>query len=315
MVLNKMKNDGIRKSKLTIDQLIILSVMSGLFIGFAGTFALFTAGNCKTMEIDNPGLNKFFFGAVFPIGLILVIMLGTELFTGNNLVLLIGFFSRKWRNKKIGLHYLQVSKNLLISFVFNVLGAALFAYLFVYLVQPTSDAHWVTTVKNIAVAKVAKSFGQIVLLAIVCNMMVTLAVFITNAATTVEGKIIGAWLPIMAFAATGFEHSIANTFFIPLAMMYGADVTAYQFLIDNLLPSTIGNIIGGSIVVGCFFYYVHDFRSNHPRIVFNLIEKMYAKLKMWFLKRLRQELPVVDEENKEQREIEMQQVDSSAQMV
>lgn len=63
MVLNKMKNDGIRKSKLTIDQLIILSVMSGLFIGFAGTFALFTAGNCKTMEIDNPGLNKFFFGA------------------------------------------------------------------------------------------------------------------------------------------------------------------------------------------------------------------------------------------------------------
>ena len=146
-------------------------------------------------------------------------MTGAELFTGNTAVVLFGLFSRKWRTKKFIIHYLQFSWNLLLSYIFNMIGGFMVAYFFVYLSQPCCTAHYVTYAQNVAVAKVSKTFGQLVLLGIACNMLVVLAIMIVNAASTVEGKILGIWFPIMTFVACGLEHSVANAYYIPIGML------------------------------------------------------------------------------------------------
>ncbi|KAG2387317.1 hypothetical protein C9374_001649 [Naegleria lovaniensis] len=278
-VMEKMKIEGVRKSKLTVDQMIVLSLFAGIFKGVACTLSLLTAGNSQKMEEEYPGLQKFFFGAVFPIGLILISATGAELFTANVLVVLVGLFSRKWRAKKFIIQFAQFSKNLLLSYVFNMLGAFMMAYFFVYLIQPCCTAHWIEYVKHLAEVKTSKSFGACLASGIVCNMLVTMATYNSHAATTMEGKILGIWFPIMTFVAIGFEHCVANAFFIPLGMLYGANVTQYQLFIGNLLPATIGNIIGGAFVIGCLLYYVYDYRNRHNRILFNLIERIWGKIK------------------------------------
>ncbi|KAG2381761.1 hypothetical protein C9374_006145 [Naegleria lovaniensis] len=278
-VMEKMKSEGVRKSKLTVDQLIILSLFAGIFKGIGCTLSLLTAGNSRSLEEENPGLQKFFFGAVFPIGLVLISATGAELFTANVLVLLVGLFSRKWRSKKFFIQFTQFSKNLFVSYVFNMLGAFLMAYFFVYLSQPCCTAYWIEYIKNLAVAKTSRSFGACLASGIVCNILVTMAVYNSQAATTMEGKILGIWFPIMTFVASGYEHCVANAFFIPLGMLYGANVSLYDFFIGNLLPSTIGNIIGGALVIGCLLYYVYDYRNRHKRILFNVIEFVWGKIK------------------------------------
>ncbi|KAG2394133.1 hypothetical protein C9374_003897 [Naegleria lovaniensis] len=278
-VFDKMKQEGIRKSKLAFDQIIILSLFAGCFTGIGGALSLLTAGNSPTLETENPGLQKFFFGAVFPIGMIFTILFGAELFSTNSLTVFIGLLSRKWKSKKFILQYLQFSKNLCLSYIFNMVGAFMVAYFFLYLTQPCCDVPWITFAKKVALSKVSKSFGQLVLLGVICNMMLTLAIYISFAATTVEGKIIGIWFPVMGFVASGFEHCVANAFFIPLGMLFGEDISVQAFLIQNLLPTTIGNIIGGSFIVGLLLYYVHDLRHRNRRFLFNTFERIWRYLK------------------------------------
>jgi len=156
---------------------------------------------------------------VFPIGIILNILTGCELFTGNTSVLMFGLFSRKWTTKKFIYQYCRFSLNLLLSFVFNVLGAFFVAYFFAFLVQPCCTAHYVTFSQNFAVAKVSRSFGRLVLSGMACNILVVSAVYSASAASTVEGKILGIWFPIMTFVASGLDNCVSNSFFIPLGML------------------------------------------------------------------------------------------------
>ncbi|EFC35619.1 predicted protein [Naegleria gruberi] len=106
-----------------------------------------------------------------------------------------------------------------------------------------------------------------------------MATYNALAATTLEGKILGIWFPIMVFVSCSFEHSVANAYFIPLGMLYGANVTMYDFIVKNLIPATLGNIIGGAFIIGCLFYYVNDYRNRHNRFIFNFIEKIWKYLK------------------------------------
>lgn len=156
---------------------------------------------------------------VFPIGLILISATGAELFTANVLVVLVGLFSRKWRAKKFIIQFAQFLKNLVLSYVFNMLGAFVMAYFFVYLIQPCCNAHWIEYVKHLAETKSSKSFGACLASGIICNMLVTMATYNSHAATTLEGKILGIWFPIMTFVSIGLEHCIANAYFIPLGML------------------------------------------------------------------------------------------------
>ena len=131
------------------------------------------------------------------------------------------------------------------------------AYFLVYLTGLTSSEPYAAAVERIAVGKVSASFGVIFLKGIGANWCVCLAVWLALSGRRLGEKLLACEIPVMAFVALGFEHCIANMFFIPLAMMQGADITMSQLFVTNLLPATIGNIVGGAIFVGAAHYFVN----------------------------------------------------------
>jgi len=251
---------GEKKIKESLDQTIILSLLSGLFVGLGCIASLKTGGNMPGWDETNPGFPKFIFSAVFTVGLILVIVTGSELFTGNAMAMFVGLLRKKvtaW----------QAVKNLVLSVAFNILGAFMTIYFLLYLPTPAKDitngAGYVVYAKSVGLSKVAHSQGVTILLAIGCNILVCLAVYVTYASNVLADKIIALFMPILAFVASGYEHCVANGAFIPLAMLYGADITMYDFFVNNLMPAILGNLLGGAFFVGMCFWYTHGFRSEH----------------------------------------------------
>ncbi|KAL9658592.1 hypothetical protein ABK040_006129 [Willaertia magna] len=261
-----MAMSGYKKSKETLDQMIILSLLSGIFVGFGGVASLKTGGNCPGWEATNPGFTKLIFSAVFTVGLIMVIAAGTELFTSNSMAMTVAMLRRK-------VSVWDVVKNLTISLTFNLIGGYLVCYFLMYL--PTSEkelktAGFVAYAKKVGETKVSRTIGQTILLGIGCNWLVCMAVYVTYASNVLVDKIIGLAMPIIAFVAGGFEHSVANGFFIPLAMLYGSDITMYEFICINLLPATLGNFIGGAVFVGMVFWYTHGVRQENNSVLDDL---------------------------------------------
>ena len=136
-------------------------------------------------------------------------------------------------------------------------GALLFAYFFVYLTGVAASEPWNEAIRNIALAKVSMPWHVVLLKGIGANWLVCLAVWLGMCSRGAAGKILGLWFPVMCFVAIGYEHSIANMFFIPLGMMQGAEVGWGEFIGRNLIPATLGNIAGGAVFVGGLYWYVY----------------------------------------------------------
>lgn len=233
-------------------KLLILAVLAGAFIAFGGAAA--TAASANTGAYGT--LIK---GLVFPVGLLLVIVCGSELFTGNCLLIspLIG------KDIKVGGFF----KNLGIVYAGNFLGGLLIAVLVVY-----SHAQNQTVAEACVAAAAAKSnmgFGEALLRGILCNMLVCLAVWAAMASTSTAGKIMAIYLPVLAFVVCGFEHSVANMYYLSAGLMarveYGisaAGLTVGNALLYCLLPSTLGNIIGG-FLIGIGYHTVY--RTKMPK--------------------------------------------------
>ena len=242
------------KSSAKILNLILLSFLAGAYIAFGGLLA--EVASAGMLGAGAPlGLEKFVFGAVFPVGLIIVVIAGSELFTGNVMFMTVGVLDK---SATLG----GLAKNWVFSWIFNFVGALFVAFVLAYLggIMPTdpSAPAYVITEKAIAVAeaKVTMPFDVALIKAIGCNWLVCLAVWLANASDDIIGKILGIWFPIMAFVTIGFEHSVANMFFIPLGMFLGAEgVNWGTIIVNNLIPVTIGNIIGGAIFVACIYWY------------------------------------------------------------
>lgn len=251
---------GEKKSKESLDQTIILALLSGVFVAFGAIASFKTGGNMPGWDVDNPGYGKLIFSAVFTVGLMLVIVSGSELFTGNAMVMIVAML----RKKVTAWH---VVKNLCLSLAFNVLGAFMTIYFFMYLPTTEKELHtpagFVTYAKKIGESKVSKGAGVTILLGIGCNWLVCLAVYMTYASNVLVDKLVGLFMPILAFVAGGYEHCVANGAFIPLAMLYGSDITMYDFFVVNLMPATLGNLLGGAIFVGMTFWYTHGVRMEH----------------------------------------------------
>ncbi|UCD43015.1 MAG: formate/nitrite transporter family protein, partial [Chloroflexota bacterium] len=241
-----------------------LAVMAGTFIGLGAAFFTFVIHD-STLSI---GLTKLIGGFVFSLGLILVIITGAELFTGNNLIVM-AFISRKIT---LG----QLSRNWTIVFIGNLVGA-LFLVILIYLSgQWTAGGSSVgVTALMIANGKVNLTFLEAVTRGILCNILVCLAVYLCFSGRSVTDKILAILFPITAFVALGFEHSIANMYFIPAGLLLKNDpqvlaaaqdilggipdlsnLTFSGFILDNLLPVTIGNIVGGAIFVGIVHWFL-----------------------------------------------------------
>ncbi len=246
-----------QKNSLSTSRLFVYSIMGGAFISLGGLLALIVAGGMPEIAASNPGITKFVFGAVFPLGLILVVIGGGELFTSDCAVISFGFFRRELKIN----HLIKLWS---VVYIGNFIGALLVAYLFAYQTEILAAEPWLSATKNIGVTKTSAPFLKTFVKGIGANWLVCLAVWMAYAAKDVVGKSLAIWFPVMAFVAFGFEHSIANMFFIPAAMLLGADISSYQFLVVNLVPATLGNIVGGAIFVALAYHYM--FPKTEPDI-------------------------------------------------
>ena len=235
-----------KKEKYSNTRTLILAFLAGAYIAFGGLLAIIISGGSPGITAANPGLAKFMFGAAFPLGLILVVIAGAELFTGNTAYFLPNLIAKKQKP-------IAMLRNWFWVYFGNFLGALFVAYFLTYLTHMVHKEPFLDAVHNLAISKTSNSFGVTFLKGIGANWLVCLSLWLGMAATDVRGKIIALWWPVMAFVTFGFEHSIANMYFIPLAIFEGADITWSTFIIKNLIPATIGNIVGGGLFVG-FIY-------------------------------------------------------------
>lgn len=248
-VIKIVNNLALSKGDYKVKKTLALAFLAGAYIAFGGLLAIIVGGGSPGIAANNPGITKFLFGAMFPIGLILVVIVGAELFTGNN-----AYFIPNIINKKQALK--SMLKNWGLVYVGNFVGAVFVAYIITHLTHIVSSEPFVDTVHKIAIGKTSHTFLVTFIKGIGANWLVCLAVWQGMAAKNTTGKILAIWLPVMAFVTMGFEHSIANMYFIPLAIFEGADITWYTFIVKNLIPATIGNIVGGAVFVGMFYGYI-----------------------------------------------------------
>ncbi|MDE6832339.1 MAG: formate/nitrite transporter family protein [Muribaculaceae bacterium] len=244
---------GIAKTDKTLNdkpRLIVQAIMAGAFIAFGGTLSLIIGYGFPGICAENPALQRLLSGCMFPIGLILVVVLGAELFTGNNALLVPAFMRRK-----ASVHTILTNWGLV--YIGNFIGALLFTWALVYSVGLLDAAPYDSAIDRIAHAKTSMSWWTVFLKGIGANWCVCLAVWLAMSGKTLLEKCIGCWIPVMAFVALGYEHSIANMFYLPAAMLCGADITAGQAITTNIIPATLGNIVGGALLVGCLHSYAH----------------------------------------------------------
>jgi formate/nitrite transporter len=235
------------KNSAKITNVILLSFLAGAYIAFGGLLAIVASAGFK----EPAGLAKFIFGAVFPVGLIIVVLAGSELFTGNVMFMTLGVLDGK---ATLG----GLTKNWVLSWIFNFVGALFVAYVLAYMGGIVAKGPFLSKAVTVATGKVVgMDWTTAIIRGIGCNWLVCLAVWLANASDDITGKILGIWFPIMAFVCIGFEHSVANMFFIPLGWFCGAHISWYYIITANLIPVTIGNIIGGALFVACIYWYTY----------------------------------------------------------
>lgn len=260
---------GVTKANMNIVKMIILGMLAGAFIAVGGT-----ASNVAVHNISNVGVARALAGAIFPVGLMLVVMTGSELFTGNCLMVT-AFLDKKIKG-------MQMLRNLVIVYISNLAGSVIIAGL-VYLsgqFNYTDGMLGAYTIK-VALAKTTIAPGTAIASGILCNMLVCLAVILALSAKDIIGKIFGIFFPIASFVICGFEHCVANMYYIPAGMfaagnkdyltkaqeLYG--ITAEQcaalsspMIIRSFICVTLGNIIGGVVCVGIPLYAAHRRAGN-----------------------------------------------------
>ena len=229
------------KSRETVAEMVLLGVLAGVYIGF-GAFAYTTVTSFAGLP---EALSRFLGGTAFCVGLILVVIPGSELFTGNILM------AAGLVNRKVALQ--RVVRNWFCVYLGNFIGALLLAVA-IYGTGLMGSAAEPSVVglraADIASTKIALPIGEALLRGVLCNMLVCLAVILTVAARTVTGKILGIYFPIMVFVVSGFEHSIANMYLLPAGLLAGGTLLGdFGRMFHNLIPVTIGNIIGGLLVI------------------------------------------------------------------
>jgi formate/nitrite transporter len=259
-IVETIQESGIRKTSLETSKLLVLGFLAGAYVGFGAQIA--TTVSIDAAQYLGVGASKVLVGTVFSVGLMLVILGGAELFTGNCLI------SLSVLGGKVKLSML--AHNWSIVYLGNLLGSVLLAYM-IYnagLYSMASNALGVTAI-TIANSKVNLSFTQAFFRGILCNWLVCLGVWLATSAEDTTGKILACIFPIMAFVGSGYEHSVANMFFVPIGIMLkevpvlvsqsGLDLSGLNwvgFVSRNLIPVTLGNIVGGCFFVATLYAYV-----------------------------------------------------------
>ncbi|MCA0381934.1 MAG: formate/nitrite transporter family protein [Bacteroidetes bacterium] len=252
---------GFIKAQFSTSQFFVYALLGGAFIALGGLLALFVSGGMPTVAATAPGITKFIAGALFPIGLVLVIIAGGSLFTSDCAVLPYALWQQKLSLGTAG-------RIAVVGYFANFAGALLVAWLLAVQTGTLTPEPWRTSAINLALHKTHSSFWTVFAKGIGANMMVCLAVWMAYASDRISGKVILIWMPVMAFVALGWEHSIANMFFIPTAMMLGAPISLADFLWHNLVPATLGNIAGGMLLVALPYYFLYGKKQSKTADIF-----------------------------------------------
>ena len=246
---NLFRLTAIDKSKRPFFELALMSILGGAFIAIGGLLTVMVAGGMPAVAEANPGIIKFVAGALFPVGLIMVSITGADLFTSN-----CASYTFPMLNKEFTI--LKVTAVLFFSYIFNFIGAQFIAYLLSANVGLYDVDPWRSYLINYSELKLSQDFMTVFWKGIGANWLVCLGMYMGHAAKDITGKSIGIWIPVMLFVTLGYEHSIANMFFIPASIYAGTDITWSSFLLNNLIPATVGNIIGGMLLVGTVYWYL-----------------------------------------------------------
>lgn len=251
---------SVGKAESPLWRLFVLAVFAGILIAL-GAIASSTAAH----GMQDVGMVRLITGAIFPIGLMIVVLLGAELFTGNALMVTAAIEHRiKWS---------MLFRNWVIVYVGNFIGAVAMAALMAFFGQlDIGGGSLAVYTAKVAAAKDCLSWVNAFVLAIFCNLLVCIAIYLGNTAQDTAGKILGIFFPILGFCVCGFEHCVANMYYIPagifanmvpkyaqLISAAGIDVSALNFgtfITSNLIPVTLGNIVGG-VLVGLIMYAAH----------------------------------------------------------
>jgi formate transporter len=261
-VARKAESVGVTKAGMDRVNVFVLSVLAGAFIALGAIFATTVSAGGGELPY---GVVRLLAGLVFTLGLILVVVAGAELFTGNNLIVM------AWASRRVSTA--KLLGNWTLVWIGNFVGAFATALIVYVSGQYELGGGAVgQAVLSIAAAKTSLGFVQAVALGMLCNALVCLAVWLTYGAHTTTDKILAIIPPIAAFVAAGFEHSVANMYFISIGLLVKSDeafvaglgdapdldgLTWGSFLAGNLLPVTIGNVIGGALMVGAVYWLVY----------------------------------------------------------
>lgn len=243
---------GKAKTQQSFLKLLVLGLLAGAFIALAGV-----GSSAASASIAVPSVAKLVGALIFPVGLTMVLVAGSELFTGNTLIIIpVLAKEATWGG---------MLRNWVIVYIANLIGSIIVAFLMVNAHTPSLYSNELAAViVKTAQAKVNLSFGDAFIRGILANFLVCIAVWISFAAKDVAGKFWGLFMPIMLFVLCGYEHSIANMYYIPAGIFaaaeYGIDPGTLNwgsFFVKNLLPVTLGNIVGGSVLVGLPYWFVY----------------------------------------------------------
>lgn len=231
-----------------------MSVLGGMFIAVGALLAVVLTGSSTGLLADNPGLSRLLLGAVFPIGFIAVVLTGAGLFTSDCATTMVPWYRRQARAASI-------VRLLAVAYLANLIGAVGFALLARSAGLLGPDLPWTDYLLALAHNKVSHSWLEVFSKGIIANALVCTAAWQAYSSGETTGKVLGIWFPVMAFVALGTEHSIANLFFIPAAMLSGSEIGVGQFLSANLVPATVGNWVGGALLIGLPYAWLYAKRS------------------------------------------------------
>jgi formate/nitrite transporter len=260
---------GVSKASLDTMSTFALAVLAGAFVALGAVFSTVALAGAEAAPW---GLARVVAGLVFSAGLILVVVGGAELFTGNNLIVM------AWAGRRIRTSALL--RNWLLVYAGNFAGGVSVAVaVLVARVHEAGGGAFGVTALEIAAAKLRLGFWQAVALGTLCNVLVCLAVWLTFSARSTADRVLAVIPPVSAFVAAGFEHSVANMYFVALGLLIAAFDPAFVgaqglgaqaqalswsgFLLRNLLPVTAGNIIGGAVLVGAVYWFIY-LRPRRP---------------------------------------------------
>lgn len=258
-ILDVIKKSAVTKANLRLGQMIVLSLLAGSFIALAG-YGASVVNYHFLFDPETIGIARASGGLIFTTGLLMVVLAGGELFTGNCLMV------TALPDKKIRIT--SMFQNWIIVYIGNFIGSIFIAFLINYTgLLNAGDGLLLKSVINTAVLKLGYDFGQAFILGMLCNFLVCIAVWMSTGADSTIGKIFAIFFPIWLFVTAGFEHSVANMYFVPVAIFADGGATSgidfSHFFINNLLPVTLGNIVGGVVFVAASYSYAFSKKRHN----------------------------------------------------